>query len=98
MWALERWLVMSMVLLAAVSVLMLLVSMGLFSAREATTTGGPADAPGGATPALVRASPFDGTPASGWAEGADGIVPPPPPSAPSPPPGSARRPPAPERP
>ncbi|EWC61931.1 hypothetical protein UO65_2755 [Actinokineospora spheciospongiae] len=77
LWALERRLVAAMVLVVAVSVLMLLVGMGLFAGRGGLS---PTDGAAGAPPESVRSrtTPFDGTPASGWAEGAAGIVPPPP--------------------
>ncbi|MGH3861910.1 hypothetical protein [Actinokineospora sp.] len=76
---LERWLVTSMVLVAIVAVLMLMVRVGMFDRVLAKT-----EEPGAASAPVISDRlaadtdrPFDHTPASGWTDGAAGIVVPP---------------------
>ncbi|WP_424184819.1 hypothetical protein ACOBQX_23400 [Actinokineospora sp. G85] len=74
-WAVRRLLVVGMVVAVVVSALMLMAGTGAF--RDAGVPVAPESADGLAQPALPTAThvdPFDRTPASGWAEGAAGIV------------------------
>lgn len=76
---LERWLVTSMVLVAIVAGLMLMVRVGMFD-KVIAKTEEPAAAGRPVIPdrlAVDSGRPFDKTPASGWADGAEGIVVPP---------------------
>jgi hypothetical protein len=70
----ERWLVTATVLVAILAVLMLLVGVGMFDERQQRAV---EPAPGQGqqvVQAVDLDAPFAGTPAAGWADGAEGIT------------------------
>ncbi|WP_181043417.1 hypothetical protein [Actinokineospora auranticolor] len=74
---LERWLVVAAALVAAVAVVMLLVGVGVFDRSPKGDGGGGGGDAEFALPTVDANRPYAGTPAAGWADGADGVKAPP---------------------
>ena len=70
----ERWLVTATVLVAIVAVLMLLVGVGMFDERDRSAARPTQDQGQKLVQVVDLDAPFAGTPAEGWADGAEGIT------------------------
>jgi hypothetical protein len=70
----ERWLVTATVLVAIVAVLMLLVGVGMFDEQDRSAARPTPDQGQQVVQVVDLGAPFAGTPAEGWADGAEGIT------------------------